>query len=330
MGLTEQRDANDKERFEAKRLAKREKFMENLEKFERGEMVYGTPGYTYLYPPNSLTEFYYWNAVQLTMKEEMPRLLFDCQFLPNQPAQEYSRVLRSTGHAFYTNLESRMALPTSFINVNESDTNTKNLISKHIVHFKKNNYQRDRMLNPDFYRDDPFHDSKSASPDSDERDQVIYFSRYATETLKGPLIHKAYILPLTFDTKKETIGAIRRGKYRAMYFPIRDYIEWKCGGFKLAFVVITKILQEVASNGGDWKRALDLHVPIINRRTHWERKEVLGEEGHRLVNEAREERKQINEYIHQTIGNQPLYFEVKNQSKYGKILEEYADRLEFF
>uniref|UniRef100_A0A914LAD9 SAM-dependent MTase TRM10-type domain-containing protein n=1 Tax=Meloidogyne incognita TaxID=6306 RepID=A0A914LAD9_MELIC len=181
-----------------------------------------------------------------------------------------------------------------------------------------------------FYRNDPFHDPKSAGRNSDERDQVIYLSKYATETLKGPLIHKAYILPLTFDSKKETVGAVRRGNYRAMYFPIRDYIEWKCGGFKLAFVVTAKILQEVASNGGDWKSALDLYVPIINRRTFSERREIMGEEETRLVNETREEKRQINEYILQTIGNQPPYFETRNQEKYGKILDEYANKLEFF
>nr|CAD2132449.1 unnamed protein product [Meloidogyne enterolobii] len=315
MGLTEQRDANDKQKEEAKRAAKNEKFMENLEKFERGEMVYGAPGYTFLFYKRSVTEFYFWNAMQLAMQEQMPRLLFDCQFLPNMQTKEYGRVLRSAGHAFFTNLESRMALPASFINVNESDPNTKNLISKHIVPSGTSDYHKHQRINPDFYRNDPFHDSKSAGRSSDERDQVIYLSKYATETLKGPLIHKAYILPLTFDSKKETVGAVRRGNYRAMYFPIRDYIEWKCGGFKLAFVVTAKILQEVASNGGDWKSALDLYVPIINRRTFSERREIMGEEETRLVNETREEKRQINEYILQTIGNQPPYFETRNQEK---------------
>jgi hypothetical protein len=42
--------------------------------------------------------------------------------------------------------------------------------------------------------------------------------------LDGPLLHKAYVLPMTLDRNNETVSAASAGDYRSVFLPIRKYM----------------------------------------------------------------------------------------------------------
>jgi hypothetical protein len=43
--------------------------------------------------------------MQLGMKDQMPHILFDCQFLPGMNPKEYGRVIRAGGHVNWVGFE---------------------------------------------------------------------------------------------------------------------------------------------------------------------------------------------------------------------------------
>jgi len=158
-------------------------------------------------------------------------------------------------------------------------------------------------LIPEFYPSDPFHHPGETDP----REQVIYISKFAREMLDGPLIHKAYILPMVFDKNKETTGAIRAGRYRAMYFPIRKYIKWQTGSVYLPFQSSIRVLNEVASNGGNWEIALKANIAKRHLRTTEERKQAMGLSRYEKVIEDRKKLVELSETVLETLGEpQPL------------------------
>ena len=42
-----------------------------------------------------------WNYAQMTLQEQLPRLLYDCQFMPRQSQHEFNLVRLSANHAYF-------------------------------------------------------------------------------------------------------------------------------------------------------------------------------------------------------------------------------------
>lgn len=73
---------------------------------------------------------------------------------------------------------------------------------------------------PSVYKGNPFLD-KTANRDK----EIVYISRYAKDSLDGPLKNDVYILPVTFDRKRESLAGARSGGFRLMSIPFKKYVE---------------------------------------------------------------------------------------------------------
>jgi len=160
-----------------------------------------------------------------------------------------------------------------------------------------------QSLQPGVYTNDPFHNPDETDP----RQQVVYLSRNGKEFMDGPLIHKAYVIPISFETANSNftaIGSATRNNYRVMTLPIRKYIQWKSGPCFLSWAVVLKTLREVACNGGDWEYALRKYVPMNNLRTADERKEKLGIHRYDKMQERRREKMRVSNLIVEALGDE--------------------------
>ncbi|KAL3093091.1 hypothetical protein niasHT_022541 [Heterodera trifolii] len=229
-------------------------------------------------------------AQQLTLGES-PRILFDCQFLPQMTQLIYGKVAKSAVHTYFKNLYLPSPFPYAFINVNQTDRNTMDFFLYKVGHIST---ARNWSIRPELYSNDPFHDPNETDP--------LFYFRHASEFMDGPLIHKAYIIPFTFDVKQASFGAIKKGNYVGMTLPIRKYINWKSGPVFLPWVVQIKLLEEVRRNGGDWEHALSNLVPKRNLRTMEERKMVMGLRRFELMKERHNEKYRIANLITEALG----------------------------
>lgn len=253
-------------------------------------------------------------------------MLFDCQFLHDCAPQFYGRTTQGGAHAYWVNYERRDPLPNAFVNVNKEDPFTQNFITKYVFPLNTSGFHRDYKILPQLHPNNPYHDPNEKDPTK----QVIYISKFAKEQLDGPLIHKAYVIPLAFDKFRETIGAARRGNYRTMYLPIRKYIKWRSGAIKIPFVGLVNIFNEVANNGGDWAYALEKFIPRLNKMSLDERKQQIGKGRHQKIMDEREERQRISTTIFESLGQQPVIFAPEQDTKTRATILEYARSLEKF
>jgi hypothetical protein len=60
---------------------------------------------------------------------------------------------------------------------------------------------------------------------NDPSKEVVYISRFARDMLDGPLVHDAYILPITFDYKRESLLGGRNSNLRVLALPIKKYVK---------------------------------------------------------------------------------------------------------
>ncbi|MFH4974592.1 hypothetical protein AB6A40_001301, partial [Gnathostoma spinigerum] len=109
-------------------------------------------------------------------------------------------------------------------------------------------------------------DFLSSSPkDLYSKDDIVYISRHARQMLDGPLKSDVYVICASWDDKKESLGATRKGCYRSARLPLDKYLRWKSGGKAIPFPNILRILDEVYTTNGDWETALKNHVS----QRHW-------------------------------------------------------------
>jgi hypothetical protein len=73
---------------------------------------------------------------------------------------------------------------------------------------------------PEVHEDNPYLD-----PNVQKDKEIVYLSKYARTFLDGPLKHDVYIIPVTFDLKRESLGAARVGNFTPMALPIKKYIK---------------------------------------------------------------------------------------------------------
>jgi hypothetical protein len=74
------------------------------------------------------------------------------------------------------------------------------------------------VLLPEVYSDNPLiNETKNK--------EIVYLSRHAKDFLDGPLNQYAFILPVTFDTNRESIYGAREGGFRLMSLPLNKYVK---------------------------------------------------------------------------------------------------------
>ena len=144
----------------------------------------------------------------------------------------------------------------------------------------------DQKMLPDVHSNNPYINSLG-------KENIVYLSKLVkcledmlftflylrhAPPMDGPLTAGAYILPITLDRGRESVGASRQQGYLARSLPLDKYIvyasttfyyfrlcmlhefRWKFGPRFIPFCNVVKILDEVASSGGDWEMAFKKHI----------------------------------------------------------------------
>ncbi|KAI1715801.1 mitochondrial ribonuclease P protein 1 like protein [Ditylenchus destructor] len=188
---------------------------------------------------------------------DMPQLAFDMQYVLRARHIQKNIISNQLAYTIIENVQNfRRSFPVDIVNADVDSNPNMARFFGNIDLFKKT-HPIERLVLPEIKADNP-HQSTS---DSDPTQQVVYISRYAREMLDGPLIHKAYVIPFTFDNQRETLEAPYTGRYRMMCLPLDKYLKVVSGTKYVPFVEILRIFGEVA-NGSTWCKAIANHVPV--------------------------------------------------------------------
>jgi len=149
---------------------------------------------------------------------------------------------------------------------------------------------------PELHAGNPF-----LNADRDKKKDIVYISRFARDMLDGPLTHSTYILPVTFDDKRQSISGARSGDFRVMTLPFKRYVKWKSGPMFLPLTGIQKVLNVVSQTGGDWHRALHENVSQRHLVSHDENRADLSPRKE-LKKFRRDENRQVVAAIKEVFG----------------------------
>ncbi|KAI6244105.1 SAM-dependent MTase TRM10-type domain-containing protein [Aphelenchoides fujianensis] len=132
---------------------------------------------------------------------------------------------------------------------------TRSQLTKHTMYFISENRKQftrpqSNEFVPDVHAGNPFKGHQNA----------VYISRHSRDLLDGPLVHDTYILPVSYDADRLSIGAARKAGIRPMALPIKKYVKWQQGPAFIPLTNIQFILNRVAQTGGDWSRALHENI----------------------------------------------------------------------
>ncbi|CAJ0565767.1 unnamed protein product, partial [Mesorhabditis spiculigera] len=229
-----------------------------------GEYRTGLGGYTLIQNPNAKrmsavigSRFY------AATRSDRPIIGLDLQFL-RDPQVSHGQMMRQAGMFVAEELETTYPLNMRIFN---KPPNIDDLLKKHLGEFMSS-YQDQKFL-------PPLSSAPLLETFADCR-KIVYISKHARKMLEGPLDADAYILPVTFDQRKESIGAFRellnqvsrRGKHLPpldvdiRFFPLEKYMKLY-GSRYVPIQSAGRIFKEVYTSRGDWKSALFNHISKV-------------------------------------------------------------------
>ncbi|VDM42971.1 unnamed protein product [Toxocara canis] len=221
------------------------------ERFDRGGMGYGPGMYQIMLNPlrnkKRIHQQYgarVWRAMRL---DEKPHIVFDMQFIDEMQQRRRSIIGNQMQFLISENFKREEPFLLSFANFNDQSEENKRLLNN-FVGFYSGEHTNQTIL-PDFT-------NKSVHELYPDEKEIVYISRYGREVLDGPLRNKVYIICASYDSNRESIGAARKGNFRAMRLPFKRYVRWQSGPQYLPFINLVRVLDEVYQTNGDWKNAL--------------------------------------------------------------------------
>uniref|UniRef100_A0A0K0ER73 SAM-dependent MTase TRM10-type domain-containing protein n=1 Tax=Strongyloides stercoralis TaxID=6248 RepID=A0A0K0ER73_STRER len=117
------------------------------------------------------------------------------------------------------------------------------------------------------------HPEQQILPDLDRRlphevipkdKKAVYISLKSRRFIDGPLDADYYVISLTHDYQKESIGMAAKANAIPYSLPIKRYVNWQGGPLYIPFLNLYKILKHVHENRGDWKTAFEKNISQRN------------------------------------------------------------------
>ncbi|CAD6186399.1 unnamed protein product [Caenorhabditis auriculariae] len=224
-----------------------------------------------------------------SMQIDAPKIAFDLQYMEGYSRRTQMELGSQIQYTISENFQAKRPLQLSFVNSPSGDF-TEKWLSNTVGFY---NAEQGQTILPDFT-------SKGIRETFPEDREVVYISRFARDVLDGPLRADVFGICVTMDMQRESLGAARRGRYRAVRLPIHKYVKWVSGPQYLPFPNLLNILRHVYSSGGDWHAAF--HKFIAKRHLQ----PVSDEQ--RIINAAKrkqkiEAKKELIDVITNATGN---------------------------
>ncbi|KJH48117.1 putative tRNA (guanine-N(1)-)-methyltransferase [Dictyocaulus viviparus] len=242
-----------KERDQLKKNSKHNEYLALIEAqkhvFEQGGMGYGPELYQLIHNPmrnhKKIHLIQGARVLSALRCNDRPKIALDLQYMFKQKQRIRSVLGNQMQYIISENLESRTPFPISFVNFPITEDSQKWL--HQCVGFYGGQYTHQTIL-PDF--------TEKGVKETYPEGEIVYISRHAVNVLDGPLNVDVVVLCISMDMERDSLGAARRSRIRAVRLPIQKYVKWQQGPMHLPFPNIMRILREVYQSGGDWRTAL--------------------------------------------------------------------------
>uniref|UniRef100_A0A914ZNZ2 SAM-dependent MTase TRM10-type domain-containing protein n=1 Tax=Parascaris univalens TaxID=6257 RepID=A0A914ZNZ2_PARUN len=251
LALTQHRARRDALRKKTNNDELQKRFAAEKEKFDRGAMGYGPGMYQILSNPlrnkKRIHQQYgirVWRSMRL---DDKPHIVFDMQFLHEMVEKRRNVIANQMQYLIAENFQREEPFQLTFANFNDQLESNKRLLHDFVGFY--NGEHTDQLILPDFV-------NKSIRQLYPDEKEIVYISRYGREVLDGPLQHRVYVICASYDLNRESIGAARKGNFRAMRLPFKRYVRWQSGPQYLPFINLLRVLDEVYQSNGDWRNAL--------------------------------------------------------------------------
>lgn len=251
LALTQHRARRDALKKKTNNDELEKQFAAEKEKFDRGGMGYGPGMYQILMNPmrnkKRIHQEYgirVWRSMRL---DDKPHIVFDMQFLHEMFERRRNVIGNQMQYLIAENFQREEPFQLTFANFNDQLESNKRLLHDFVGFY--NGEHTDQLILPDFV-------NKSIRQIYPDEKEIVYISRYGREVLDGPLQHKVYVICASYDLNRESIGAARKGSFRAMRLPFKRYVRWQTGPQYLPFINLLRVLDEVYQSNGDWRSAL--------------------------------------------------------------------------
>ncbi|VDK59901.1 unnamed protein product [Anisakis simplex] len=179
--------------------------------------------------------------------DEKPHVVFDMQFIDEMAEKRRNIIGNQMQYLISENFRREEPFQLTFANFDDQRKQNQKLLENFIGFY--NGEHMNQTILPDFL-------NQSVRDIYPNEKEIVYITRYGREMLDGPLKNKVYVICASFDTNRESIGAARKGNFRAMRLPFKKYVRWQSGPQYLPFINLVRVLDEVYESNGDWETAL--------------------------------------------------------------------------